>query len=530
MRQTWRVLSNSFTLTPRLRLTLLFLIVLLGGLLRFWHFTDLPTGLHGDEGIVGYEARRILRDGSIGPYSPASNGQPSGPIYLVAPVLALFGNQMFTVRFIPALVGTLTIVALWGLMRRFGTEKTALLGAFVLATLLWHIHYARIAFPLESWPFFCILIAWTTLKAIEKPQWQWWALAGFTNGFGAYIYKAHPFLFFPTTLLFATVYLVRSGVPWPRKIAFLALYLVAALVAASFFIRYARDPDHGYWNQFDLYSVFKHLDAYTVLTSPWDKTLLLIGRYFGFWRDILFCPASPDYVDAAGLVPMVSLPVFGLALIGLISASRRDPLTNYSRLIVLLMPLANVITFDAFARRSFCLVPFLCVLAAVGGSQLVRWGRARSAYGEKWVSLALASCLAFTLCSTIKLYFFDFAANETQNWIFCDELTRSIEYMKTLPPSRPIYFYSERWSITYDTRKFLAPELHVLDRSREYGPDVASFDPFPGEQLNRPVWVLLGAYRPALEELKMRFPGGKTIEGPFSASAHGPSFIAYESP
>ncbi len=512
-------------LPSRPRFLPLFLIVLLAAGVRFWNLGDLPTGLHGDEGIVGYEARRILQTGSIGPYSRASNGQPSGPIYLVAPSLALLGNEIVTVRLVSALVGTLTVLGLWALIRRFADEKTALVGAFILAFLLWHIHYARIAFPLESWPLVCVFIAYTTLLALEKPGAGWWILAGIVNGFGVYIYKAHP-IFFLLAAGFSTVSLLFSNLGWGRKTAFLALYGGAALLSSSVLIRYALDPANDYGGQFALYSTFNRPE-WQAISGFGARFLYLSGRYFGFWHDALFATPMSDYVDASGLVPLISGPVFALALVGVCWWRRRDPLTQFSRLVVIAMPLSNVVTVEAFARRTFALAPFLCVLAAVGAIQIVRCARAINPAAGKIAGFGVALSLIWALGSTLRLYFGDFAKNPAQSWVFCDELTRAVEYMKTVPKARPIYFYSERWSVTYDTRKFLAPDLDALDRSTEFGPQTAGFAPLSKRE--KPIWVLVGAYKMQLPTLQRDFPGGRAIEGPFSLSAQGPAFLAYES-
>lgn len=503
---------------------LFFLIMALAAALRFWNLSGLPSGFHGDEGIVGNEARRILQSGSIGPYSTLSNGQPAGPIYLVAPLLHWLGNEIITVRLVPALVGTLSIAALFGLMRRFCDSKTALVGAFFLATLTWHIHYARIGFPLESWPFACLFIAWATLAALEKPHWKWWALAGWLNGCGVYVYNAHP-LFFLAAASFALVYGARSNLSWPRKIAFAAIYGASALVAANVLIRYALDPSHGYSAHFTLYSTFNQ-DSWHALPSFGAKIWFLAARYFGFWREA-FAPTKVDYGDAAGIVPLISLPVFALAVVGAI-AGRRDLLPRFSLWIVLVMPLAHVITVDGFARRTFALAPFLCVLSAVGAAHIAGWSRSKTPLATKAATWGIAVLLVWTPFATVKSYFGTFAQNPAQNWVFCEELTRSIAYMKTLPPTRPIYFYASRWSVNYDTRQFLAPDLNALDRSREFGAKNGGFTPLAGHK--RPVWVLLGPYRAEIGALKKRFPGGKEVQGPFSATVKGASFVAYEAP
>ncbi len=512
-------------LPARFRLASIAFILILAAVLRFWNLSGLPTGLHGDEGVVGYEARRILQTGSIGPYSPDALGQPTGPIYLVAPVLLVLGNEIITVRLVPALLGTLSVLALFGLIRRFSDEKTALAGAFILAALAWHIHYARIGFPLESWPLVCIFVAWTTLGALEKSDWRWWALAGWVNGCGFYVYNAHP-LFFGAAASFALVWEAKSTAAWTKKIAFGAAYVVAALVAANFLIRYALDPLNNYGSHFSMYSTWNQ-SSWQALPDFGARASFLIARYFSFWGNILV-GLTPDYVDGAGLAPLIAPPVFALAVVGMLSFSRRDALTQFSRWIVLVMPLAAVVTIEAFARRPFALAPFLCVLSAVGAAQIVRWGRAKNPLAAKAATWGVAALLVWTPFATFRAYFGTFAHDSRQNWVFCDELTRSIEYMKTLPPERPIYFYSSRWSILYETRRFLAPDLNALNRSREFGAQNSGLTPLAGQ--SRPVWVLLDSYKTEIDALKARFPGGKEVQGPFSASANGAAFVAYEAP
>src|SRR4028119_1110601 len=98
---------------PLRKLLPLLLVVALATFLRFYKLSDLPLGLHGDEAVSGLEARRILQQGSIGPYSHLALGQPSGPLYLFTIPLKLFGNTIFALRALTALVGTCTVLLLY---------------------------------------------------------------------------------------------------------------------------------------------------------------------------------------------------------------------------------------------------------------------------------------------------------------------------------------------------------------------------------------------------------------------------------
>ena len=507
---------------------ILALILLLAAVLRCFDLSGLPMGLHGDEGIVGYEARRILHEGSIGPYSPASFGQPAGPIYFSAIGVALGGNEILSIRAWSAIFGVLTIATLFFVVRAQLGAPSALLSAFMLATLCWHIHYSRIAFPLVAWPLMCVLIIGALQQAQTRGQARWWFVAGFLNGLGVYAYKAHP-LFGLIALAFACWSLLRCDAATARRLGWLGFYFLAALLAASFLIRYALDPAHNYGGQFAMTSIFNQ-DDWKSLTSLPAQIGFLITRYFHWWNWMTLRPA-PDVTDGAGIMPMISPVLMGLALLGFFATKRRESLIQWSRWIVVLLPVAAVVTNDGAARRTFALAPFLCVLAAVGAVELVRWSR-RFAANRALIPRLMPAFVAVLLATHAALswhaYFVTFARAPVQAWVFCDELTNSLAYMRSLPRSRPIYFYSSRWSVTYDTRKFLAPDLNARDGSSEFSENHQLLWPPPAQ--NGAVWILLDSYKVRASELQGLFPTAKLLQGVNSIAAQdgGPSFFVLE--
>ncbi len=482
-------------------------------------------GLHGDEGIVGYEARRILRDGSIGPYSRASWGQPTGPIYFSAIGVALNGDEILSVRAWSAIVGVLTVLALWAVTRAFLGGGTALISAFLLATLTWHIHYARIAFPLESWPLICLLIVAALCRASQAQQARWWLFAGFLNGLGVYVYKAHP-LFGALALAMAAWILGRDSSAPFKRLAWFGLFVGGALLAANFLIRYALDPANGYGGQFDQASTFNQ-PAWRDLASWPQQAFYLVWRYFNWWNKMVLHPQI-DYVDASGVVPLISPVLAGLALLGFLMFRRREALVQWARWVVVIMPLADVVTYDGFARRTFPLAPFLCVLAAVGAVELVRWGRQINWRPlPKLMPAFIGVLLVAHAALSWHAYFISFARAPIQAWVFCDQLTKALAYMRSLPRDRPIYFYSSRWSITYDTRKFLAPDLNARDASAEFAPDKQLLWPPPAD--NGAVWVLMDVYKARATELQLMAPDARLLQGAPSIDGDGaPSFLVVE--
>ena len=507
---------------------LLALVLLLGAALRCFDLSSLPMGLHGDEGIVGYEARRILNEGSIGPYSPASFGQPSGPIYFSAIGVALGGDEILSIRAWSAIFGVLTIAALFFVLRASLGASFALLSAFLLATLCWHIHYSRIAFPLVAWPLMCVFIIGALHQAQIRGGARWWLGAGFLNGLGVYVYKAHP-LFGLIALGIAVWILVRDRAATATRGFWLAAYGLTALLTASPMILYALGSATKYNQQFALTSIFNQA-AWESLPSLPAQIYFLVARYVLWWDWMTLRPIA-DRSDGAGLMPMISPVLAGLALWGFFAFKRREPLIQWSRWIVVLMPVAAVVTNEGLARRTFALAPFLCVLAVVGAVEIVRWSRqfaAKRAWMRQLAPGFVGILLATHAALSWRAYFVTFGQSPTQAWIFCDELTKSLAYMRSVPPGRPIYFYSSRWSINYDTRKFLAPDLNARDASPEFSKNRQLVWPPPSD--NGAVWVFVGFYKELAPELHRLFPGTKFLQGTNSIAAenNGPAFLVLE--
>ena len=399
---------------------ILALILVLAAALRCFDLGGLPMGLHGDEGIVGYEARRIVREGSIGPYSPASFGQPAGPIYFSAIGVALGGDEILSVRALSAIFGVLTIATLFWVARASLGAATALIGAFTLATLTWHLHYSRIAFPLVAWPLMCVLIIGALEQAQRRGQARWWVIAGFLNGLGVYAYKAHP-LFGLIALGFAAWSLLRSDAATARRPAlrwgWLALYCGAAVVAASVLMHFALDPANNYGGQFALTSIFNQADWLALNSLP-QKIGFLGARYFHWWSWMIWRPVV-DTTDGAGIMPMISPVLAGFSLVGFCAFKRRETLVQWSRWIVVLVPVAAVVTGDGLARRTLSLSPFLCVLAAVGAVELVRWARSdKRALVARWMPGVVGILLTLHAALSLHAYFVTFARAPVQAWVF----------------------------------------------------------------------------------------------------------------
>src|SRR3989344_1262034 len=109
---------------------LLCLIIFLAAFLRFFNLESTPPSLSHDEVAIGYNAWSILQTGKdeygkMYPILFQSFDDFKLPGYIYATVLSekLFGLTPFAVRFTSALLGTLTVVALYFLIKTLLKEN-----------------------------------------------------------------------------------------------------------------------------------------------------------------------------------------------------------------------------------------------------------------------------------------------------------------------------------------------------------------------------------------------------------------------
>lgn len=130
------------------------LIMLLAIILRFYQLGWVPTSIDWDEAALGYNAYSVLKTGrdEYGAFLPLTfrsfdDYKPPLYIYLTVPSIAIFGLNEFAVRFPSAIIGVLTVIATFFLVRElFGRKSLAFLSMFLMAVSPWSLQFSRVAF------------------------------------------------------------------------------------------------------------------------------------------------------------------------------------------------------------------------------------------------------------------------------------------------------------------------------------------------------------------------------------------------
>lgn len=131
----------------------LLIILIIATVLRFFLLDNVPSSLNWDEVSMGYTAYTVGNTGmdEWGEKLPLlfrSYGEWKSPvyIYLLVPLVKLFGMNPWSVRLPSAIAGVIAVYLTYLIGRRLYSEKVGLWASLLLAISPWHLVLSRPAF------------------------------------------------------------------------------------------------------------------------------------------------------------------------------------------------------------------------------------------------------------------------------------------------------------------------------------------------------------------------------------------------
>ena len=285
--------------------------------LRFYQLGQLPPGLYRDEAFNGLDALNVL-DGQHSLYFPDNNGREPLYIYLTAAAVAVFGRSAMAVRFMAALIGSLTTLVTYKLAKVWFGQRVGLLSAWLWAITLWPVHLSRIGFRVILLPFCLGLTFWLATLAYRRRDGRLWLLTGFVYGLSFYTYLAVRFTPVLLGLLALIVLWQGSGGAeergrisnlWKRSdlISTLLPFLIGSLIPLlPLILLTLQDPDLvlGRTGQVSIFD--EAVNNGRFLHTLWQHTSQALGMFF--WRGdtiLRHNPAGRPIFDFLMAVPFL---------------------------------------------------------------------------------------------------------------------------------------------------------------------------------------------------------------------------------
>jgi 4-amino-4-deoxy-L-arabinose transferase-like glycosyltransferase len=361
---------------------LLLAVLVIGIFFRFYQQGSIPPGMDFDEAFESMQAHRLLTEPGYHPiFFPDNNGVPPVKIYLTAAAFLIGGEDRLSIRYVSAVTGVLTILALYVLARKLfpvpdpassrdlsaGSPSAIVrqylpfVACLLLAVLPWHTTFSRHGIEVILLPLWAILALLFLWQGFQSGRWWPFVLSGLAWGSAFYTYQAAWLL--PGVLVVFLVYKLFQEPGFLRryfwKLALLAIIALVVLLPLALF---------AYHNQ----GIFIHRTSQvgvftggqgsqTPLASLLNNALKVAGL-FVVGGDIAI-------TDNIALRPPLPVLEAAFLILGLLVALWRVKRPAYALLLIWFtwMLLPSILTENAPSiRRAIGSVPAMVMLIALG--------------------------------------------------------------------------------------------------------------------------------------------------------------------
>ncbi len=403
-------------------------IMLLAIFMRFYQLNHLPPGLHPDEAANGLDIFRILEKHDWRVLYNTNGPREALFFYLQALSVAIFGNTILALRLVPAIIGTLAVLATWLWAQSWFGRRVAVVSAFLMAVTPWAVTFSRDGFRASMIPLFLPLTLWLLTLAWQRGKHWLYALAGLALGLGAYTYLA--WRLFPLALLV----LVGALAIWRRKELKrrwqgILISLVAAIIAlvplGIYAVRHPADVGARAAGTSFLNRDLNHGQPLQTLADSVKKTVLMFNLH-----------GDENFRHNLGGEPELNVFVGLMFILGILICLTKLTDPKYLGLLVVwaVMLLPAILTAESLphALRSIgALAPSL-VLAALGISYMLnRWYATFPINSAARTSglAAIVLLLGLTAYQGYTQYFVAWASDPRTYAAFSEDATNIASYL-----------------------------------------------------------------------------------------------------
>lgn len=219
----------------------------IGFLTRLLGIADFPNALNVDEASSGYETYSILnygmdRNGNFMPVFLESwgSGQNAFYTYLLIPFIKLLGLSVFSIRLPMAIIGCISLIVLYKILKQITNQKTAAIGLLFLAICPWHIMKSRWGLESNIFPDMVLYGVYFILKYLKNKKVKNIYFAAILLGLCSYAYGTSYF-FLPIFVGILLLYLlykkkikIKHGIGMLGTIFIISLPIIVCIILNTF--------------------------------------------------------------------------------------------------------------------------------------------------------------------------------------------------------------------------------------------------------------------------------------------------------
>ncbi|MEI6266866.1 MAG: glycosyltransferase family 39 protein [bacterium] len=174
----------------------LIVVLIIATSLRFYKLASLPPGLHPDEAANGLDIISMIEKGRFAAIYDTNGPREALFLYLQG-IFVWLGNLLnitainytpLSLRIAPAIIGVITVWAIYLLGKEMYNKNVGLFAATALAVSAWHIQFSRNGFRAIMAPLALIFLFYFFIKAYREGKLKYYLATGITLALGCYTY------------------------------------------------------------------------------------------------------------------------------------------------------------------------------------------------------------------------------------------------------------------------------------------------------------------------------------------------------
>jgi 4-amino-4-deoxy-L-arabinose transferase-like glycosyltransferase len=512
----------------------LFAITALAAFFRLYRIASLPPGDGHDPAFYGVDALQILQ-GARPIFLWTNFGREAMFSYLVAGFIKLLGPNTLAIHVASAIVGILTIPAIYLVgeelftgerepLRSFG----GLVAALMMAISYWHLNWSRYGVRAILVPLFVALTFYFLWRGFRTDRWWTFVACGLALGLSLYTYQVARLL--PVLIFLGFLYRVGLRRELRRRDGrnFITVVIVSLIVFAPLGHYFVTHP--GSFSERIRQVLVLIGDTSHGSKAGWDalgERLMRTLAIFGVRGDTEPYSTIPN---RPALRPFLSLLLFSGIVFSLFRRKQASSLFFLTGLVVMLTP-AVFAGGGPVAKRAIGALPTAALLIAVGSlgpwPTLQRWSTKwhkgyRVGINVTYIGFIVGGFIYSGLV-TYRDYFVTWASDPDLFTHFEVGTSAIGKYVGTLPPDERIYV-----SPDLPTHPGIVFHSGLREGVRGYNGRVCFVAPIRTESPTTYV-IVPSKDREGLERLRTYYPQGQIVHnGPLHYGQ--PYFRAYRVP
>lgn len=378
--------------------------------LRFVALGSIPDVIDSDGADLGLLALQALR-GEMKDMFGTFKSYGTMYVFFLAVPLWIFDATPLGLRFMPALVGSMSIPVLFLLGRRLFGARIGLIAAAVLAVSHYHIHFSRII-PGEVWdPFLAILVLYFLYRGLEGGSTNMLILSGVALGLAQYMFVGARLIAMVAIAYLGLLFILQRRLV-TDNIGGLVFFALAALLVSGPMIRWAIDHTADY---------MARVNQAGLIQTGWlareaertgrSKLWVLADQVRRAFLVFNYYPVKSFYDATMPVLDFLSAGVFvlGVAYSLLRTLDQRYALLNLWFWFGVIIGGALVLNTEISGYRILVVFPAVVLYVAVGVSKLLDLSVRGLEHQRRVTLLLITMFLVFVAFLNLRFYFFEYA-------------------------------------------------------------------------------------------------------------------------